>query len=160
MANPRKQKKAQEKPKETPEKAGPQRRLSPGDAPRSAGILDQNTKRDLAGVLFIIAGVVLALIALLTTNDAVLTGFASQWIHLIFGIGCYLLPIVLIAVGITFLYKFNKQRMQIRAAIGFTIIFIALLGFFALFAPISYLGKDDLSLLYSEYTLTGYVGYI
>ncbi len=141
--------------------AGLQRRRNPEDADSTSdAILDNNTRRDITGVIFIVFAVVMMLLAVLPTSDAVLSGFASTWIHLVFGIGCYILPFVLLAIGVTFLYKFKKERVPARAAIGFTVVFVALLGFISLFAPISNLGVDDPSLLFAEYALVGYGGYI
>ncbi len=155
-------KKAKKTPQEKPASASLQRRRSPEDAPRrdGEGILDSTTRRDIVGVVFIVLAVVMMLLAAMPGSDAVLSGFASKCIHLVFGIGCYILPFVLLAIGMTFLYKFQTQRVPARAAIGLTIIFIALLGFIALFAPISNVGRDEPSLLFSEFALVGYGGYI
>ena len=139
-----------------------QRRRSPEDAPRrdDDAIIDSSTRRDIVGVLFIVLAVVMMLLAAMPASDAVLSGAASLAIHMTFGIGCYILPFVLLAMGITFLYKFRAERVPARAAIGLSIIFIALLGFIALFAPIENLGVDEPSLLFSEPALVGYGGYI
>lgn len=157
-ATGKKANKAQEK----PASASLQRRRSPEDAPHREGdgIIDATTRRDIVGVVFIVLAVVMMLLAVMPSSDAVLSGIASKYIHLTFGIGCYILPFVLLAIGLTFLYKFRTERVPARAAIGLTVIFVALLGFIALFAPISNVGKDDPSLLFSEYALVGYGGYI
>lgn len=154
-------KKAKQAP-EKPASASLQRRRSPEDSPKHEGdgIIDATTKRDIVGVLFIVLAVVMMLLAAMPANDAVLSGVASKAIHLVFGIGCYILPFVLLCIGLTFLYKFKSGRVPARAAVGLTIIFIALLGFISLFAPISNLGHDEPSLLFSEYALVGYGGYI
>lgn len=153
----KKAKPAQEK----PASASLQRRRSPEDARRDGdGIIDSTTRRDIVGVVFIVLAVVMMLLAAMPSSDAVLSGIASKGIHLAFGVGCYILPFVLLAIGLTFLYRFRTERVPARAAIGLTVIFVALLGFIALFAPISNVGKDDPSLLFAEYALVGYGGYI
>lgn len=141
----------------------PQRRRSLEDVQAkdgAEGFLDYTTKRDIAGVIFIVLGVVFLLLAVLPAQDAIVSGVASEWVHLLFGVGCYILPVVMFAIGITFLCRFEKERVPARASIGFTIVFIALLGFIALFAPIANLGVDEPDLLFTERSLVNYGGYI
>ncbi len=146
------------------EKAAPQRRRSPEDKKpvetNSARILDDNTKRDIAGVIFIILAIVFMLIVALPPDNALVSDFASEWLHLGFGVGSYLLPFVLAAIGITFLYRTQQERVPTRAAIGLGVVFVALLGFIALFTPITTLGVDNTNLLFSENMLVNYGGYI
>lgn len=154
------QSKSKAKPKKEP--YTPQRRRAPEDAGvrEESVILDSYARRDILGVIFIILAAVFLILAVLPADDAMVSSFASQWMHLVFGIGCYILPIVLLVIGITCISKVDKERLPARVAIGFTIIFIALLGVFSLFAPITTLGYDDPSLLFTEGALVSYGGYI
>lgn len=138
----------------------PQRRRSPEEAQQTDALLDDKTRRDIVGVLFIVAGVVLLLLAAMPQNDALVSNVVSQALHLTLGVGCFVLPVVLCVVGITFLVKFKKERVPLRATIGLSVIFIALLGFIALFAPIATLGVDDPDMLFAERTLESYGGYV
>lgn len=142
--------------------SAPQRRRSPEEAPtpQDGAILDASTKRDIVGVIFLVLAVVFMLLVALPADAAVVSVFTSQWLHLIFGIGCYILPFVFACIGMTFLLRFKSERVPARAALGLTILFIALLGFIALFAPISNLSLDNPALLFSEPALVGYGGYI
>lgn len=138
-----------------------QRRRSPESAELgSSSIIDASTKRDIAGVVFIILAIVFMLLVAMPADSAVVSIFTSQWLHLIFGVGCYILPFVFAAIGTTFLLRFRSERVPARAAIGLSILFLALLGFIALFAPISNLGVDNPALLFSDGALIGYGGYI
>ena len=66
------------------------------------------------GVVFIVLAVVMMLLAAMPSSDAVLSGIASKGIHLAFGVGCYILPFVLLAIGLTFLYRFRTERVPAR----------------------------------------------
>ncbi len=142
----------------------PQKRRSPEEKKSSdqtsRPILDDSTKRDIAGVIFIILAIVFMLIVALPPDNALVSDFASHWLRLGFGVGSYILPFVLAAIGITFLYRTGTDRLPTRAAIGLGIVFIALLGFVALFTPITTLGVDNTNLLFSENMLVNYGGYI
>ncbi len=142
----------------------PQKRRSPEEKKpsdqTSRPILDDSTKRDIAGVIFIILAIVFMLIVALPPDNALVSDFASHWLRLGFGVGSYILPFVLAAIGITFLYRTGTDRLPTRAAIGLGIVFIALLGFVALFTPITTLGVDNTNLLFSENMLVNYGGYI
>lgn len=126
----------------------------------STGLLDDTTKRDIAGISFIILAIVFMLVVAMPSDGALVTSFASEWIKLIFGVGAYMLPLILAAIGATFLYRSQKQRVPARAAIGLTVLFIALLGLIATFTPITSLGVDDLQLLFFSSNLTSHGGYV
>lgn len=146
--------------KGTPKKKQPQTRLSPGEVPSRSGLLDDYARRDIAGIIFIVLAIVLMLIVVLPTGDAVVTTSASDLVHHTFGVGSYILPFVLAVIGITFLFRSKKQRLSLRAAIGLAIIYISLLGFISLFAPIQSLGVDNPNLLFTDRLLIAYGGYV
>ncbi len=126
-------------------------------------ILSDRTRRDIAGVIWILVGLVLFLIVLLAPQEgsvAMVAHAASEALHLVFGVGCYICPFFLIAIGITFLIRFEGERVSARVAIGLALIFVALLGFIAAFTPVRNIGVDDLSLLFSSLSLVSYGGYI
>ncbi len=143
------------------QKEKPKKRHAPASDERSRGsILDDTTKRDILGVVFIIAAIAFLLVVALPSDGALVSSVAAEYLKLVFGVGAYILPLVLATIGATFLYRTQKERVPARAALGLTIIFIGLLGFIALFAPIQSLGHDDLTLLFTRTTLMGYSGYI
>lgn len=143
----------------TPSQSVAQRRRNPDEIVDSKSLLDEKSRRDIAGVVFIILSVVTLLLAVMP-SDALVSGVASRWMHLLFGIGCYVLPIVLLLIAITFFVKRQKRGNPLRMALGLGIVYISLLAIFALFAPISVLGTDEPSLLFSETSLINFGGYI
>lgn len=138
----------------------PQKRLSLEERKPQKGILDDYARRDIAGICFIILAVVFMLIAAMPNDGAIVTGTLSYGVHAALGIGSYILPFILAFIGITFLYRKGRDRLSLRAAIGFAIIFIALLGFIALFTPIVSMGKTDPDLLFSQRMVIHYGGYV
>ncbi len=138
----------------------PQTRLPLEERKPKAGLLDDYAKRDIAGVIFIVIAIVFMLIAAMPENEAVVSGALSAGVHLALGAGSYVLPFVLAIVGITFLYRSGRERLSLRAAVGLAILYIALLGFMALFTPITTLGSDNPDLLFSPHLLVNYGGYI
>ncbi|MCD8317273.1 MAG: DNA translocase FtsK 4TM domain-containing protein [Eggerthellaceae bacterium] len=102
----------------------------------SEPVLGDTTKRDIAGVVFIVLGIILFIAALMPT-DAVVTSFISSAMYFLFGVGCFIVPVFFIAIGITFLIRFEKAVVPVRVAIGLAIILIAILGLIALTSPIA-----------------------
>ncbi|MEE0844852.1 MAG: DNA translocase FtsK 4TM domain-containing protein [Eggerthellaceae bacterium] len=111
-------------------KAGTEQRPDQDDR-----IFDERTRRDIAGVAFIVVGIVLMIAAVMPV-DAVVTSFLSRTLHLTLGLGAYLFPLFLVACGVTFLVRFDRERVPMRFAIGFALIFIALLTLLALTMPV------------------------
>uniref|UniRef100_UPI00155388E4 DNA translocase FtsK 4TM domain-containing protein n=1 Tax=Adlercreutzia sp. ZJ473 TaxID=2722822 RepID=UPI00155388E4 len=140
-------------------KSAAARRSAPPEP--AAHVLDDRARRDIAGVVFILLAVVLLLAAVLSpSGEGIVTSFISRGVHLVFGVGCYVLPAVLAAVGVTFLVRFERERVPVRVACGLMVIFVALLGFIALFTPISGVNGDNLALLFAEGALTSHGGYV
>lgn len=124
------------------------------------GLLDDTTKRDIIGISFIICAIVFLLVVALPADGALVTSFASEWMRLLFGVGAYLLPVILAGIGATFLYRSQKQRVPARAAVGLTVVFISLLGLIATFTPTTSLGSEDLQLLFLDANLVAHGGYV
>lgn len=122
-------------------------------APR---ILDDRTRRDMVGVGFILLGIVLFIAAVAPTG-AIVTSFLSDSLHLVFGVGCYIMPFFLVAVGCIVLYRRESERMSLRITVGLALILVALLGIIALFTPI---GNTDPSHLFDQDHLIAHGGYI
>ncbi len=132
-------------------------------AEESPRMLSDRTRRDIIGVIWVLAGIILFLIVVMpqgNDSSAYVTNVFGEILHLVFGVGCYILPFFLIGVGVTYFIRFDTERVSRRVAIGFAIILVALLGFIASFTPIVNLGVNDLSLLFSQISLTSYGGYI
>ncbi len=126
----------------------------------SPALLDDSTKRDIAGISCIVLAIIFMLLVALPADGALVSSIASEWMHLIFGVGAYMLPFILGGIGATFLFRSQRQRVPARAAVGLTILFIALLGLIATFTPTAVLGAEDVQLLFLETNLTSHGGYI
>ena len=129
------------------------------DAKRDSGkLIDEYAKRDIVGIAFTVAAVVL-FIAAVMRSDAIVTSFISSALHLTLGIGAYILPLFLLAIGITFLICFEAERVPTRVAVGLALVFVALLSVFALATPLPE-GGDPAGILFNEHELTVRGGYI
>ena len=110
------------------------------------------------GIAFTVAAVVL-FIAAVMRSDAIVTSFVSSALHLTLGIGAYILPLFLLAIGITFLIRFEAERVPTRVAVGLALVFVALLAVLALATPLPE-GGDPAGILFNEHELTVRGGYI
>ena len=103
-------------------------------APAQPQIFDERTKRDITGVAVTLLGIVLFVAAVVPT-DALITSFVSQLLHLCLGIGAYLLPFFLVAIGASCLVRIDKEGIPLRASVGLAMLFVAVLSLLALFTP-------------------------
>lgn len=120
-------------------------------------ILDDRTRRDIVGVGFIILGIVL-FIAAAAPAGAIVTDLLSESLHVVFGVGCYIMPFFLIAIGGAVLYRMQSERMSLRVTLGLSLILVALLGIIALFTPTTGTGPAALFDRIALVTHGGYVG--
>lgn len=131
-------------------------RVAVRDKERSR-FLDDHARQDIMGVSFAIVAVILLVAAVLPT-DAVITSLLSTVLHLVFGLGAYFLPFLLLVIGACFLVRFDRERVPARVTVGLAMIFFAILVMVALFTPLS--NPHDLSLLFEHDTLVARGGYI
>ncbi len=129
---------------------------APTEAPERR-LFDDRVRRDIAGVALAVLGAVLFVAAVLPT-DAVVTSFMSSALHLTLGLGAYLLPFLLVALGASFLVRFDRERVPARVAVGLIMIFFAALVLLALFTPGSESGVTER--LFAEAELTARGGYV
>ena len=120
-------------------------------------ILDDRTRRDIVGVGFIILGIVL-FIAAAAPAGAIVTDFLSESLQVVFGVGCYIMPFFLVAIGGAVLYRMQSERMSLRVTLGLSLILVALLGIIALFTPTTGTGPAALFDRIALVTHGGYVG--
>ena len=120
-------------------------------------ILDDRTRRDIVGVGFIILGIVL-FIAAAAPAGAIVTDFLSESLHVVSGVGCYIMPFFLVAIGGAVLYRMQSERMSLRVTLGLSLILVALLGIIALFTPTTGTGPAALFDRIALVTHGGYVG--
>ncbi len=101
---------------------------------RQPRIFDERTKRDVTGVCVSVLGIVLFVAAVVPT-DALITSVTSQALHLSLGLGAYILPFFLVAVGASCLARINRERIPLRVTVGLAMVFVALLALLSLFTP-------------------------
>ncbi len=121
-------------------------------------LIDDYARRDIIGIAFAVCAVIL-FIAAVMHSDAIVTSFVSTALHLTLGIGAYILPFFLLAIGITFLIRFKAERVPTRVAVGLAIVFVALLSILSLSTPIAE-GADPAQTLFKETELASRGGYI
>lgn len=130
---------------------------SKGRKQQQTGFLDDETKRSIAGVVVILLGVVLFLIAVIP-NKAVASSAISLLLASVFGIGRFILPICLLLIGLTFVIRSEREHVSSRAAVGFLIIFLCLLVIVASFTEGASTG--DLSHMFEMDNISALGGYV
>jgi len=95
---------------------------------------DDRTRRDIWAVVFGILAIVVLIMAVIP-SDAIVTSFISNSLHIVFGLGSYILPAVFIIIAGSFLIAATREHVGARFAIGLTIIFLAILTLLAIFTP-------------------------
>ena len=103
------------------------------EATQPAPLLDGGAGRDIAGVALAVAAVA-SLIAVMAPASAPVTQAVSGFYHLGFGLGGYVLPLVLLALSAC-LFLRPGAPVSPRAAAGGSLIFIAACALLSLFAP-------------------------
>ena len=97
-------------------------------------------------------------IAAAAPAGAIVTDFLSESLHVVFGVGCYIMPFFLVAIGGAVLYRMQSERMSLRVTLGLSLILVALLGIIALFTPTTGTGPAALFDRIALVTHGGYVG--
>ena len=139
---------------------GPNARVQKAKAERenASKLIDDYARRDIIGIAFSVCAVIL-FIAAVMHSDAIVTSFVSTALHLTLGIGAYILPFFLLAIGITFVIRFEAERVPTRVAVGLALVFVALLAILSLATPLAE-GADPASVLFKESELSSRGGYI
>ena len=133
------------------------RRLSSVEQ-ESTGFLDDEAKRNILGVSVILLAIVI-LVATIMPSSAVVTSFVSNALHLTFGVGCYVFPVFLAAIGLSFIIQSEREHVSSRASLGLLLIFISILTILALFSPGASDGStDEMFKQENIIALGGYVG--
>lgn len=144
--------------KDAPAKSKGRRKEAETEAPESAAplIFDERTKRDIAGVGIAVAAVVLFVTAVLPPSGFITSALAEA-LHAALGVGAYVLPVLLAAVGACFLVRGETDALAVRMSVGFAMLFVAFEALMALFVP----GADaDTSLLFGADALRSHGGYL
>ena len=124
------------------------------NAPRQS-IMTDDMKNDIIGVLLAALGVAL-LVAMVAPGEGALTNFITNLLLLGFGVGAYVLPIALIALGVSFFIK-SEDSPILRSSVGIFVIVIAAIGLISLFTTGA---ENDPNLLFEHTSLKAYGGYL
>lgn len=151
--NPRSRKRAESPAQKSAKRGGAPQRV------QDDRILDESTRRNMVAVVFVIAAIVLFVAALLPT-DAVVTAFVSLALHQVFGLGAYILPLFLLACGVSFVFPTEKPHIPVRIAIGLGLVFVAVLALLALTTPYDRTSGAPEALFYPDQLAArgGYIG--
>ncbi len=120
-------------------------------------IFDDRVRRDIIGIVLIMLAAAM-LIAALLPSDGIITAFVSDALFLVFGIGAFLVPVFFAAIGVTFLFRFQKERVPLRVGIGLAVILVAILGLIGLATPTEAVDYSDLFIYDSLISHGGYIG--
>lgn len=141
--------------------AKPTPQSSARKAPRQEGrasesVLTSTIKSDLTGVALGIVALVL-LVSVLTTSDAPVTAWLSHSLHLLCGLGCYLIPLALLVCAATFFVRTPRVH-PMRATLGLFLSATMLISLVAAYTPGA--SVDQSVLFYDDYLLSrgGYIG--
>ena len=121
----------------------------------SQPVVAETARNDIAGVVFAVIAVAM-LISLVASPSGVVTKVTAEWMRLAFGVGAILLPVALLLFSFTF-FMDSDGPITKRAAVGLTLIVIAVLSMLSLNAGWS----NTPVMLFQESVLTksgGYVG--
>lgn len=130
-------------------------RKTPPAAPQPR-IFDERTKRDIAGVAIGVLAVVLFVTTVLPPSGFITSALAGA-LHAALGVGSYVLPLALVAVGACFIVRGENDMFAFRMAIGLAMLFVAFESMLSLFVP----GADaDTSLLFGHEALVERGGYL
>lgn len=122
-----------------------------------ARILDDKSRRDIAAVSCAIGALVLFIITVMPANGLVST-WLSTALHLVLGVGCYLLPVFLFLIAASLFARSGDEQVSTRVALGLLLLFIAILVLSAMYTP--GVSNTNLNMLFSDSNLVVHGGYI
>lgn len=98
-------------------------------------MLDESSKRTIAGVCVCVVAIVM-LVAACGPQEGIATGYISRFLHATFGVGAYFLPVLLLGISATLFARPEGRALpSARISLGLATVFVAFLGLLAAFAP-------------------------
>ena len=88
-------------------------------AKASGGMLDDRAKREIVGVLVALLGIAM-LIAVLSRHTGFVTDASAGALHMVFGIGAYLIPVFLVLWGVSFFVR--AEIHEARTGLGLALV--------------------------------------
>lgn len=119
-------------------------------------LVEPSANRDIAGVVIAVLAIA-SFIAVISSATAPVTAAVAGFYHLGFGLGAYVLPIVILLFAAT-LFLGEDSPLNVRSVAGGALVFIAVVSILSLMVPGT---SDSCDLMFTPQNLSvsgGYVG--
>lgn len=118
-------------------------------------LVEPSANRDIAGVVIAVLAIA-SFIAVISPATAPVTAAVAGFYHLGFGLGAYVLPIVILLFAAT-LFLGEDSPLNVRSVAGGAVVFIAVVSILSLMAPGT---SDSCDLMFTPQNLSASGGYI
>lgn len=118
-------------------------------------LVEPSANRDIAGVVIAVLAIA-SFIAVISPATAPVTAAVAGFYHLGFGLGAYVLPIVILLFAAT-LFLGEDSPLNVRSVAGGAVVFIAVVSILSLMVPGT---SDSCDLMFTPRNLSASGGYI
>ena len=118
-------------------------------------LVEPSANRDIAGVVIAVLAIA-SFIAVISPATAPVTAAVAGFYHLGFGLGAYVLPIVILLFAAT-LFLGEDSPLNIRSVAGGAVVFVAIVSILSLMVPGT---NDSCDLMFTPQNLSASGGYI
>lgn len=118
-------------------------------------LVEPSANRDIAGVVIAVLAIA-SFIAVISPATAPVTAAVAGFYHLGFGLGAYVLPIVILLFAAT-LFLGEDSPLNVRSVAGGAVVFIAVVSILSLMVPGT---SDSCDLMFTPQNLSAAGGYI
>lgn len=118
-------------------------------------LVEPSANRDIAGVVIAVLAIA-SFIAVISPATAPVTAAVAGFYHLGFGLGAYVLPIVILLFAAT-LFLGEDSPFNIRSVAGGAVVFVAIVSILSLMVPGT---SDSCDLMFAPQNLSASGGYI
>lgn len=118
-------------------------------------LVEPSANRDIAGVIIAVLAIA-SFIAVISPATAPVTAAVAGFYHLGFGLGAYVLPIVILLFAAT-LFLGEDSPLNVRSVAGGAVVFIAVVSILSLMVPGT---SDSCDLMFTPQNLSASGGYI
>ena len=118
-------------------------------------LVEPSANRDIAGVIIAVLAIA-SFIAVISPATAPVTAAVAGFYHLGFGLGAYVLPIVILLFAAT-LFLGEDSPLNIRSVAGGAVVFVAIVSILSLMVPGA---TDSCDLMFTPQNLSASGGYI
>lgn len=118
-------------------------------------LVESSANRDIAGVVIAVLAIA-SFIAVISPATAPVTAAVAGFYHLGFGLGAYVLPIVILLFAAT-LFLGDDSPLNVRSVAGGAVVFVAVVSILSLMVPGT---SDSCDLMFTPQNLSASGGYI